>query len=127
MASGKTELARRIAGPDAVVIHRGTTAAATTRMMQGAKAVIFEEYREELASDAGLLSRALIGCIIAKGVPGGTEVKQVKLDVEVMVVVSEFPPEDEAIRSRFHVVKMKAPSRQNVKSAATGSERNAHE
>ncbi len=114
MASGRKELARRIAGPDAVVIHRGTTAAATTRMMEGAKAVIFEEYREELASDTGLISGALSGCTIAKGVPGGTEVKQVKLDVEVMVVVSEFPPEDEAIRSRFHVVKMKAPSRQNA-------------
>jgi hypothetical protein len=113
-ASGKTELARRIAGPDAVVTHIGYTAAATTRMMQGAKAVIFEEFREDRTPDMGLITNAFNGYTITKGVLGGTEAKRVKLDVEVMVVISEFPPEDEAIRSRFHVVKIKAPSRENA-------------
>ena len=64
--------------------------------------------------DMGLITSAFSGCTISKGVPGGTEVKQVKLDVEVMVVVSEFPPQDEAIRARFHVVKTERPSRQNA-------------
>jgi hypothetical protein len=108
--SGKSQLARQIAGPDAVVIEGRSTQAAIERALDGAKAVIFEEVHEEVAPDISFLD----GKTFSKGSMSGTEVNSVRIEVDVMVYVSESPPKDPGLIRRLHVVKIKDGSRQNV-------------
>jgi len=107
--SGKSRLARQIAGPDAVVIESGSTQVGIQRALNGAKAVIFEEVREVAARDIGFLE----GKTFRKGSASGTDVKSVKIEVDVMVYVSESPPKDPGLISRLHVIEITRPSRQN--------------
>ena len=63
--------------------------------------------------------RCFSGIGISKGSPNGKEIKKVSLNMEILVCVSESPPQDPALVSRFHVIEITAGSRQNVKEHAT--------
>ncbi len=105
---GKTELATRITNipPDAHIIGYSTTAAALRRQLSSSKVAVIESYRPDNKLDQVLRSAALNQSMtIGKAIPT-TERKKIHFDIDVLVVISEQPPTDAALASRFFLIEI---------------------
>jgi ABC-type molybdenum transport system ATPase subunit/photorepair protein PhrA len=107
--SGKTELAKMIAGPDAAIISSSYTDEGKRRMLQNAKAAIFEDFVEEQCSKAELIRSCQLQTTTCKGVVGSKDTVTQVIDLDVLVFVSTDPPEDESILRSVYVVHLKSP------------------
>lgn len=104
-ASGKTTIARLLtrSHKDSVTIQRGTSETATRRLLQNANVAVFEEYTETDIISPSLIS-AITGEPLAVAQPEGKPVRRIQLHLDVIIVVSEHPPKNPELKSRFRIL-----------------------
>lgn len=104
--SGKTELAKLLAGPDPVVISSSSPIEDILRELECAKSVIFEEYTSTSHGARNALSLIFLGGHVFANRKDG-HYGRLDINPETIIVTSQSPPPGSDAKQYFTRIKIK--------------------
>jgi hypothetical protein len=111
-ASGKSILANRIAGPEAITVSVRPILTFTSiqRLLSEQKSLIIDDFVDNQKLRVALL-QAITCTSITKGIVGSSKTQKIEFNIKTLIIISERPPRDQAFADRFHIIKLKAPAK----------------
>lgn len=120
--SGKTILAQRIAGDGAEHISARSTQTAIERILTSSKSVIIDEFIEKKSTSPLIMAAGVNGSLAKGTTDGSRSVQSIRFDLDSLIVISEKPPKDSALGSRFIVIRMDSRVHERILSRPLNTE-----